>query len=140
MTNKALRFSGFLGVLLLHCFTGAAQKDTIATYYGGHGCIDKTLYLFSDSTFYFEERSALFIPTSSKKKGAYLFSDSTITLYAFKKLKFIKFKPENKYRENEFRVRNGDILMYSEEAEHGKDSNFIRDYNTMRLVRSRFTR
>jgi hypothetical protein len=137
MNKTALRNPFIICSFLFLSFSVKAQKDTVATFYGGHGCIDKTLYLFSDSTFYFEERSALFIPTSSKKKGAYLFSDSTITLYAFKKMKFIKFKPENKYRENEFRIRNGNILMYDEEAEQGKDRNFIRDYHTMRLIRSR---
>ncbi|MGC4103588.1 hypothetical protein [Ferruginibacter sp.] len=108
-----------------------AQKKVTTTYFGGHGCIDLTLELYSDSTYRFERRSGLFIPSKAVTKGAYLIADSSITLYRKKKLHFLYFKLENKYHEDTYRIRNDKILLYSPAREASADSAMIKDYNTL---------
>jgi hypothetical protein len=101
-----------------------AQKKISARYSGGHGCIDNSLTLYTDSTYLFESTSALLFVHTSTTRGKYLLSDSSIILYKKKKL-------SDKYRSTTFRIRNNDILMYSEKEEFSKDSSFVKAYNTM---------
>jgi hypothetical protein len=124
---------------LFFCFSNnlQAQKTVQSKYYGGHGCIDKSLLLYSDSTFLYEVNSGLFIATSHKKRGAYLMTENSITLYTMKRLHFLIIKPQNKYCENTFRLNGTDILMYSTKDEKDKDASFTKAYNTMWLAETK---
>jgi hypothetical protein len=74
--------------------------------------------------------------TKSKSKGVYLLENNAITLYRQKRLHFLIVKPENKYHENTYRIREKNILMYSVEDENSNDADFIKAYNTMFLISS----
>ncbi len=125
-------------ITLLVCNTKNvnAQKTIKATYSGGHGCVDKSLILYKDSTFLFEATQAVMFVIKSKSKGVYLLENNAITLYRQKRLHFLIVKPENKYHENTYRIREKNILMYSVEDENSKDVDFIKAYNTMFLISS----
>jgi hypothetical protein len=113
-----------------------AQKTIKAKYIGGHGCVDKSLILYTDSTFLFEATQAMLFVTKTKIKGAYLLDNNSITLYRQKRFHFLYIKLENRYHEDTYRIKGNDILMYSEEEENSKDAGFIKAYNTMFLVSS----
>lgn len=122
----------------LFCIAASAQKKVVAGYSGGHGCIDKELLLYNDSTYKFTVWSGLFIPMKSKKRGLYLIEEDNIYLFSRKRFHYFFFQEKNKYskRPYEYRIRNKAILMYSENDEESKDSSFIKAYNTMWLMRS----
>jgi hypothetical protein len=122
-----------IGLLVCNTQYLVAQKSIKAKYSGGHGCVDKSLILYTDSTFVFEAIQAMLFVTKTKIKGAYLLDDNSITLYRKKRFHFLYIKPENRYHENTYRVRSNDILMYSIEDENSKDADFIKAYNTLSL-------
>jgi hypothetical protein len=123
----------YIALLVFSTQNIAAQKIIKTEYSGGHGCVDKSLILYTDSTFLFESTQALLFVVKSKIKGVYLLEDNAITLYRRKRFYFLHFKPENKYHENTYRIKGNTILMYSVEDENSKDAGFIKAYNTLSL-------
>ncbi len=108
-----------------------AQKTVMATYSGGHGCVSKSLVLYTDATYEYETSTALLFTHTSRMKGSYLISDSMITLYKRKKLSFLYFTRAKKYTSSAFRMTTNNILIYSQKDESPADSNFNKDYNTL---------
>jgi hypothetical protein len=69
MAKSLQPFFLLLFTCTLYC---SAQKKISARYSGGHGCIDNSLTLYTDSTYLFESRSALlFVHTSTKEGSMY---------------------------------------------------------------------
>lgn len=122
-----LLISLFFNLFTLFC---TAQKKVKFEYSGGHGCVDNSLFLYTDSTYEFTSSTAFLFSHTSTKKGYYLMNDTSITLYNKKKMAF--FIPKHKrYHNNTFRIRDNNILMYSVQDELSKDSSFIKAYQTM---------
>ncbi len=78
--NKIIKFLSLvlLSFLAFPCF---AQKQAKYEYYGGHGCVDITLTLYSDSSYVYTSSNALPFAHTSTRSGYYLLSDSSITLF-----------------------------------------------------------
>jgi hypothetical protein len=125
-------------IALLICNTQniSAQKTIKAEYRGGHGCVDKSLILYTDSTYVFVATQAMLFVTKTKIKGAYLLDENHITLYRQKRFHFLYIKLENRYHEDTYRISGNDILMYSEDDENSKDAGFIKAYSTLSLSSS----
>lgn len=115
----------------LSSLVGNAQKTVLVAYSGGHGCVDKSLVLYTDATYEYEVSTALLFTRTTRMKGNYLVRDNTITLYKRKRLSFLYFTNAKKYSPATFRIKNNNILMYSEKDELSADSNFLKDYNTL---------
>ena len=124
----------FTVCLLLSCFfvAASAQKPVRAHYRGGHGCIDKDLVLYADSTFRYEVANAMPFPHTSRTKGTYRLTDTSLTLTTKKRLAFLYFQRKHKYRSHTYRALGYEIRMFPPKAEQGRDSAYIRDYNTLR--------
>jgi hypothetical protein len=130
MAFKKILFIPFL-LFSLHSI---AQKKMIARYYGGHGCADTELQLFSDSTYTFISSSALLFAHTSRKSGYFLRSDSSITF--FKKAKrMANYLNDKTVKATTYRIKEENILMYTVKDEQSKNSDFIKTYNTLRLER-----
>ena len=129
--TKTMKLLFFLLFNLAALFC-TAQKVVKFEYSGGHGCIDKSLYLYTDSTFEFITSSALLFSHTSTKRGYYLMNDSSITLFNKKRMAFLAPKYK-RYHYNTFRIRDNDILMYSVQDGLSQDSSFIKAYRTMRF-------
>jgi hypothetical protein len=125
-----------IALLVCNAKNISAQKTIKAEYIGGHGCVDKSLILYTDSTYVFEATQAMLFVTKTKIKGAYLLDVNSITLYRKKRFHFLYIRPENRYHEDTYRMRNNDILMYSIEDENSKDADFIKAYSTLSLSSS----
>lgn len=112
-----------------------SQKQIKYEYYGGHGCVDLELELYTDSTYLFTRSEAVMIPLTFKRKGAYLMYDDAIHLYQYKRLHFLIPFATKKYREYVFRKDENNIYLYDEEDLTDKNRNFIMDYNTLHLYK-----
>jgi hypothetical protein len=120
----------FFNLFALFC---TAQKNVKFEYAGGHGCVDNSLFLYTDSTYEFTSSTAFLFSHTSTKKGYYLMNDTSITLYYKKKMALLIPK-SRKYHYDTFRIRNNNILMYSVQDELSKDSSFIKAYQTMHFL------
>jgi hypothetical protein len=102
------------------------EKPVHSVYSGGHKW-DITLTLYRDSTFRYVVRDDMLgIPMI--KTGAYLKTDTSITLYRWQR----KYLSRRSIGET-FRIMGDEVLMFSEAREHTEDSSFIRDYFTLSL-------
>jgi hypothetical protein len=121
----------FISSAIISCFPGRnyfnwKEKPVLAIYSGGgHSYVALTLY--KDSTFRYMTKDDM-LGMGVKKSGAYLKTDTSITLYQQRSKKF--------YMTSEgetFRIRGEDILMFPVAKEQMKDSSFYRDYYTLSL-------
>jgi hypothetical protein len=118
-----------LCILIFSChsakkFTDWENKTVAARYSGGHHW-DVSLTLYTDSTFQYRiVRDVMALTT--KTRGAYLKTDSSISLYVWKS-KITR----NKVKEDVFRIRGNDVLMYTEEQEQSENSSFYKAYFTL---------
>ncbi len=117
------------------CFNSYAQKQTKYQYYGGHGCIDIDLKLYSDSTFLFTNCNAMAIPHCSKKKGAYLLYEDEIHLYEMKHLHFLIPFATKKYKETVLRKDVENIFLFEKEDIPKNDKGFTETYYTLHLTK-----
>ncbi|MEI9958687.1 MAG: hypothetical protein WDM90_20790 [Ferruginibacter sp.] len=97
----------------------------MAKYNAVHFDVDIALTLYAASTYELIERSGSFIPSKSVTKGAYLISDSSITLYT-KKIALFIFQIAKQIPRKYYRIKGKHILLYSEAQEFSKDGNFIK--------------
>lgn len=109
-------------------FSNWDDKEIKAVYSGGHKW-DVSLTLYRDSTFRYVIRDDM-LGIPKVKKGAYLMTDTSITLYTWQ-AKYMS----RQSRAETFRLRGDNVLMYPEEKERGADANFIIDYFTLTLRR-----
>ncbi len=123
----------FIAALLLS-HTAVAQKQVTATYTGGHGCVNHDLTLYTDSSFVFITETAVFLPMKDKSRGYYNLSTNSITLYTRRNFYFLIPSKKLRYREDNFRIENEKILLYSVKSEQSKDADYIQTYNTLYRV------
>ena len=128
----------FIISLIISCFSSCLpgkkfsdwdQKPVRSVYSGGHKW-DITLTLYSDSTFRYVVRDDM-LGIPRVKSGAYLITDTSITLYTWKQ----KYLSKKSVGET-FRVIGNDVLMYPVERERTADSSFYRDYYTLSLEKA----
>jgi hypothetical protein len=107
------------------------ERSVIARYEGGNRNVI-TLTLFSDSTFFYQEIGSQ-MGLKATKTGAYLLSDSSISLYTWRSYQFLRNLDE-KVRSSVYRCNQKKILMYTPEQETSPDSSFYRSTFTLSRI------
>jgi hypothetical protein len=126
-----LFFILFVSLAGSSCFPGKNYfhwkgKPVLATYSGGHHSY-VALTLYKDSTFRYMTKDDM-LGMGVKKSGAYLKTDTSITLYQQRSKNYYKTSPGET-----FRIRGEYVLMFPAAKERTADSSFYRDYYTLSL-------